>query len=110
MRKAEEGGIHEITADDQALARLGQPEEVELIKAAARYPETVRIAAQLMEPHRITFYLMDLAAAFHVFYNRHKVLGDDPVLSMGRLYLVCAVKKIIQKGLALLGVSAPESM
>jgi len=110
LRKAEEGGIHEITADDQALARLGQPEEVELIKAAARYPETVRIAAQLMEPHRITFYLMDLAAAFHVFYNRHKVLGDDPVLSMGRLYLVCAVKKIIQKGLALLGVSAPESM
>ncbi len=110
LRKAEENGIKEISADERALAGLGQREEIDLIKAAARYPEAVRTAALSMEPHRITFYLMDLAACFHVYYNRHKVLGDDPVLSMGRLYLVCAVKKIIQNGLSLLGVSAPESM
>lgn len=110
LRKAGEAGIREIVADDQAISRLVEPEEIDLIKATARYPETVRFAATQMEPHRITFYLMDLAACFHAYYNRHKVLGDDPELSMGRLYLVCAVKKIIRNGLALLGVSAPESM
>ncbi len=110
LRKAEENGIGDVTADKLTLSRLVQPEEIDLIKAAGRYPEAVRTAGLQMEPHRITFYLMDLAACFHVFYNRHKVLGDDPALTMGRLYLVCAVKKIIQDGLALLGVSAPESM
>ena len=110
LRKAEEMGIREIAADDQAVARLGELEEIDLIKIMARYPEAVRMAATQMEPHRITFYLMDLAAGFHTYYNRHKVLGDDPMLSIGRLYLVCAVKKIIQNGLALLGVSAPETM
>lgn len=110
LRRAEENGIRDIAADDRAIALLDQSEEIDLIKAAARYPDVVRSAGLLMEPHRITFYLMELAACFHSYYNRHKVLGDDPVLSMGRLYLVCAVKKIIQNGLALLGVSAPESM
>ena len=110
LRKAQETGIREISADEQAIARLGEAEEVDLIKTMARYPEVIRMAATQMEPHRITFYLMDLAAGFHAYYNRHKVLGDDPSLSMGRLYLVCAVKKIIQNGLALLGVSAPETM
>jgi arginyl-tRNA synthetase len=110
LRKAEETGIRKVSADEQAIARLGEVEEIDLIKAMARYPEVVRMAAMQMEPHRITFYLMDLAAGFHAYYNRHKVLGDDPLLSMGRLYLVCAVKKIIQNGLALLGVSAPETM
>ncbi len=110
LRKAGEMGIGEVSPDNRAVARLVEPEEIDLIKAVARYPEVVRIAATQMEPHRITFYLMDLAAGFHAYYNRHKVLGDDPELSMGRLYLVCAVKKIIKNGLALLGVSAPESM
>lgn len=110
LRKAGEMGIEEVFPDNRVVARLIQPEEIDLIKMAARYPDAVRLAATQMEPHRITFYLMDLAAAFHAYYNRHKVLGDDPELSMGRLYLVCAVKKIIRNGLALLGVSAPESM
>ncbi|PLX54100.1 MAG: arginine--tRNA ligase, partial [Desulfobacteraceae bacterium] len=56
------------------------------------------------------FYLMDLASSFHAYYNKHRVLSDDPILSKGRLYLVLAVRKVIRNGLALLGVSAPEKM
>jgi arginyl-tRNA synthetase len=63
-----------------------------------------------MEPHRITFYLMNLASSFHAYYNKHRVLSDDPVLTRGRLYLVLAVKKVIRNALGLLGVSAPEKM
>jgi arginyl-tRNA synthetase len=80
------------------------------MKTMARYPETVRFSAEFMEPHRIAFYLMNLAAAFHAYYNKHRVLTDDPVLTVGRLYLVLAVKKVIRNGLTLLGVSAPETM
>jgi arginyl-tRNA synthetase len=74
------------------------------------YPETVRLSAEFMEPHRITFYLMNLASSFHAYYNKHRVLTDDPLLTGARLYLVVAVKKVIRNGLTLLGVSAPEKM
>ncbi len=111
IRKASETkGINSVSADDETLAVLDAPEDVDLIKALARYPETVSMAAECMEPHRITFYLMELAGAFHSYYNKHKVLADDPALTMARLYLVCAVKKVIHNGLSLLGVSAPETM
>jgi len=63
-----------------------------------------------MEPHRIAFYLMELAAAFHAYYNKHRVLTEDPVLTAGRLVLISAVRKVIRNGLTLLGVSAPETM
>jgi arginyl-tRNA synthetase len=75
-----------------------------------QYPEVVQNSANFMEPHRITYYLMNLASAFHSYYNKHRVLVDDPVVAQARLYLVTAVKKIIRNGLVLLGVSAPEKM
>ena len=94
----------------EGLAMIKEPEEMQLIRLLSRYPETVEYSAELMEPHRITYYLMTLASAFHAYYNRHKVLSDDPVLTAGRLYLVLAVQKVIWNGLNLLGVSAPEKM
>ncbi|MBW1837178.1 MAG: arginine--tRNA ligase [Deltaproteobacteria bacterium] len=109
-RKAAERGIKNIKWDANAIALLKEPEEIQLIKTMARYPEIVRSSAEFMEPHRIAFYLMNLAAAFHAYYNKHRVLTDDPVLTGGRLYLVLAVKKVIRNGLTLLGVSAPETM
>ena len=110
IRKAAEREISDIVTDDEAFAMLIQPEEVELMKALARYPETIENSAKLMEPHRITFFLMNLASLFHAYYNKHRVLTDDPVLSRGRLYLITAVQKVIRNGLTLLGVSAPERM
>ncbi len=110
VRKAQERGISEIVWNDVAISGLTEPEEIQLIKIMARYPEIVRCSAEYMEPHRITYYLMNLASAFHAYYNKHRVLTDEAELTIGRLYLVIAVKKIIRNGLSLLGVSAPEKM
>ena len=110
VRKGEERGIRPGSCDAGILAQLIQPEEINLIKAMNRYPEIIRLSAENMEPHRITYYLMNLASVFHTYYNKHRVLIDDPDLAQARLFLVLAVKKIIRNGLALLGVSAPEKM
>jgi len=110
VRKGTERGIASMSGSDEAVARLVEAEEIQLIKHMARYPEIVVLSAETMEPHRIAFYLMDLAAAFHAYYNKHRVLTDDSRLTAGRLYLVLAVKSVIRNGLALLGVSAPEKM
>jgi len=109
-RKARERGLDDITYEQKAMAMLKEPEEVNLLKTMALYPEVLRNSAKFMEPHRITFYLMDLAACFHAYYNKHRVLSDEPLLSRGRLYMVLAVQKVIRNGLTLLGVSAPERM
>lgn len=110
FRKAREKGISSMSWNKEAAAMLKEPEEIRLIKNLARYPEIIILSAKYLEPHRITFYLMNLASSFHAYYNKHRVLTDDPLLAQGRLYLVMAVKKVIRNGLKLLGVSAPEKM
>ncbi len=110
IKKAGERGINHIAWDDQGVAMLREPEEIRLIKNMARYPEVVRNSAEFMEPHRITFFLRNLASAFHTYYNKHRVLEDDEVLCRGRLYLILTIKNVIHNGLTLLGVSAPEKM
>ena len=111
IRKGRERGIEETDGDREVLARIEAPEEMQLIKEMARYPETVAFSAKLMEPHRITYFLMNLASLFHAYYNKHRVLTeDDPDLARARLYLVAAVRKVIGNGLNLLGVSAPDKM
>ena len=67
-------------------------------------------AAKALEPHRITYYLHDLAGAFHSYYNAAHVLVEDPGMSAARLVLTMAVGRVLANGLALLGVSAPEKM
>jgi arginyl-tRNA synthetase len=111
LKKAQtEKGIKGIAGSDQAIAAIREPEEIQLLKQLARYSETVSASAEFMEPHRMAFYLMNLAADFHAYYNRHRVLTDDPIRTQGRLYLVSAVQKVIRNGLTLLGVFAPDSM
>ena len=110
LRKGNDRGAGDISWDDKAVACLEEPEEIDLIKALARYPDVLAGSAKSMEPHRVTYYLMDLASAFHTYYNRHRVLTDDPLLRCGRLNLVLAVQKVIRNGLTLLGVSAPDRM
>ncbi|MGD9349965.1 MAG: arginine--tRNA ligase, partial [Desulfobacterales bacterium] len=101
MRKGRERGAGEITWDDKAVARLTAPEEIDLIKALARYPDILAGSAESMEPHRVTYYLMVLASAFHTYYNKHRVLTDDVLLRCGRLNLILAVQKVIRNGLTL---------
>ena len=110
MSKGSQRGAGEISWDEEAVARLTAPEEIELIKTLARYPDILAGSARSMEPHRVTYYLMELASAFHSYYNKHRVLTDDVLLRRGRLVLISAVQKVIRNGLTLLGVSAPERM
>ena len=109
-RKGREKGVLSSGWDTDAVARLTEPEEIQLMKTLARYTETVSSSAAYLEPHRVTFYLMNLASCFHAYYNKHRVLAEDPILTRGRLYLVLAVQKVIRNGLTLLGVSAPRKM
>ena len=98
-----------VTAED--LAALELAEEFELVQQLVSYGEVVGIAARELEPHRVVFYLQELAAALHRFYNHHRVLGDDsPARVAARLALLEAVRRILVSGLALLGVAAPERM
>jgi arginyl-tRNA synthetase len=94
----------------QHLSALLAPEEIHLIKILAGFPEQVEKSAATCHPHVIFTYLMSLASAFHAYYNRHKVITEDRSLSLARLSLVLAVKKVIRNGLCLLGVCAPERM
>ncbi len=110
-RKAQADGMDVGGFAPSDLSVLETAEDIALIKALARYPEAVETAGAFMEPHRITYYLMTLAAAFHTYYNRHRVLCEDDLkLTRSRLYLITAVRQVIRNGLALLGVSAPDSM
>jgi len=109
-RKAEVALQQGAPLEPQALATLTTPEDIQLIKQLNRFPEIIEASARFREPHRVTFYLMTLAGAFHSYYNRQRVLTEDPVATRGRLYLVTAVQKVIRNGLTLLGVSAPDRM
>ena len=93
------------------LNRLG-PEELELAKRALGLPEVMTAAAEALEPHRITFYLLELATEFHRYYNKpaNRIIGPDRELSLARMYMAAMLKDAIAGGLELLGVSAPERM
>lgn len=92
------------------LTKLEAAEELALIKFLGKFPETVEGSALNFEPHRITYYLQELAGLFHSFYNRHRVIGEDQELSAARLLLLKCTAQTLKNGLLLLGVSAPEKM
>ena len=92
------------------LDLLREAEEYQLLKALAEYPGLVSAAARDLAPHRIIFYLMELAGYFHSFYNKHKVITEDLRLSGARFCLCRGVKTVLANGLHLVGLSAPEKM
>lgn len=113
-RKAADGGVSLDTPADLSLL---DEEELGLVKLAAQYPRIVESAALAHEPHRIAFYLYDLAAAFHALWNRgnddpgRRFLQEDNVpLSRARLELALGIGQIIRSGLDLMGVEAAEEM
>ena len=103
--------------DAEALASLTAPGEIALVRRIANYPRVLEQAAVAMEPHRIAFYLYDLASAFHAHWNAGRdephlrfVKADEPITTAGRLALVEAVRVTLAAGLGVLGVSAPREM
>jgi arginyl-tRNA synthetase len=110
VRNAGEKGYTIPAYEEVDLRCLKLPEEVNLIKTIIRFPEVVEGAAIALEPHRLTFYLNDLAALFHSYYNKHRVLSDDESLSKARLFLIKTILTVVRNALRLLGVSAPVRM
>ena len=89
---------------------LAAEEEQELLRHLSLFPGEVRSAAEGREPHRLYHYVLRLAALFHSFYNRHRVLGEEKGLEEARVGLVTATGFVLRQALSLLGVAAPESM
>ena len=81
-----------------------------LMKKLSDFPDVLSEAAQALEPHRVTFYLMELAELFHSYYHVNKVLTEDAQVKKARLFLVEAIRLVISNGLTILGVSSPVRM
>jgi len=109
-RTAGEQGVDLPARGTAELSCLTLAEELALAKQLARYPDVVAGAAQSCEPHRIVYYLQELAAQFHSYYNRQRVLVEDAAVTRARLYLVNGVRTVLANALNLLGVDAPERM
>lgn len=99
------------------LEKLADPSEIDLLKRLALYPRTVESAALAHEPHRVAFYLYDLASEFHALWTRGRdlpylrfIIDDDAELTMARLAMVQGVVSVLASGLAILGVNAPDAM
>ena len=93
-----------------SVERLELAEETELIRKTIQFNDVLEESVRELEPHRMVFYLLDLAGEFHRYYNRHRVISDDLALSRARLLLVENVQKTIRQGLDILGVDAPMKM
>jgi len=107
---------HSELREQADVSLLVQPWELDVARQLAFWPEVVEDAARLMEPHRIPYYVHDLATAVHRFYHagnedgQFRVVVDDPVLTRSRLELCRAARHTLQTALDLIGVSAPERM
>jgi len=105
-----QAGRRGLTWSTDNLSLLDEVEDIRLLKMVAAFPTLVEDAAVGLKPHRIIFFLMELAGQFHSYYNNHKVIGDDEELSRARLALVKAVLVVFRNGLEFVGLNAPEKM
>jgi arginyl-tRNA synthetase len=92
------------------LSALQSPQAQALMLLLAKYPEMLTAAAADNAPHDVTFYLRELAASYHSYYDAERILVDDEVVKLARLALVAATAQVLHNGLAVLGVSAPVKM
>jgi arginyl-tRNA synthetase len=97
-------------AKDVDLSKLQLPEEGEIIKILAEYPNIMIESAGALEPQRVVRYLMDLSTKLHQYYNQHRVISEDEKLTQARLVLMKVIQIVVKNGLRILGVSAPERM
>lgn len=107
LRNAAERGLR---YEDGDVALLGAPEELELIRKLLALPELVRNMAERLEPHHLPHYALEMATAFHWFYDRCRVISEDEALTRARLKLVDAARVGLAQCLRLMGMSAPERM
>ena len=110
LRNAKERGVSMKPIEESDLSLLSTEAELDLLRTIAEMPDLVLRAAELRGPHRLAHYAQQLAAGFHRFYTDCRVITDDEPLTQARLWLSTGAKQAIANVLALLGVSAPESM
>ncbi|MBI3532672.1 MAG: arginine--tRNA ligase [Burkholderiales bacterium] len=106
----EKDGGDVATLKDADLSALNSPQAQALMLQLAKYPEMLTAAAADFAPHDVTFYLRDLAASYHSYYDAERILVDDEAVKRARLALVAATAQVLHNGLAVLGVSAPQKM
>ena len=99
-----------MNSSDKFLELLTLDEEISIIKKLLEFPEVVKSSSSTLSPHKIAFYLQELASDFHVYYNRNKILSEDFNLSSARLYFIKCIQIVIRNGLNLLGVNSPRRM
>ena len=95
---------------DEELALLSSRHEFALAARLAEYPDVIEAAGESLAPHAIAYYLKDLAADLHAYYNAERFLVDDEALRRARIAMLLATRQVLRNGLALIGVSAPERM
>ena len=110
FKQAAARGIQAPPLEGVDLSILSLHEEIKMMKLIASYPELIEASALSLEPHRITFYLLDLATALHNYYFHHRVITDDMQLTNARLILMQGIMHVLRNALAILGIRAPESM
>jgi arginyl-tRNA synthetase len=110
LRQAVEKGLAGIDPASADLALLVEPEEMKLLKTLSTFPTAIENCALELAPHKIIFYLMELAGQLHSYYNKHKVITDDLPLSHARLCLIKALQGVLKNGLNMVGLTAPEKM
>ena len=110
LRYAAGSGTAMVPFEQVKPEELTHDTELELLRVLADLPEQIRVAAELRAPYRLTKYAEDLAAEFHRFYTECRVVTEDEALTQARLHLSAATRQVLANVLALLGVSAPESM
>ena len=113
FKKARERGYIGEREWTSALGGLEAKEELDLLKRLDRFSEMLQGAARTLSPHHLSFYLRDLAGAFHSYYNKYPVLipdDEERELCLARLTLLSGIAQVLRNGLALLGVRAPETM
>ena len=99
-----------IPTDSVDVSLLDVEEEQNIIKELAKYPEIIEEAALAYEPHRLTYYLQELAGLLHNYYFKHRVITEDAARTGAKLFLMKQVKTVIKSALKILGVNAPERM
>ena len=110
QRQAADRGVTVPSPAEVDPAPLTLPEEQGLLRQLSLYPAVIESSAQLLEPHRVIFYLQEVAGLLHAYYNKHRVLTDDHARSLARLALMRAVRTVLANGLTVVGVTAPERM
>ena len=108
MLRAWAGDAASLNAVD--LSALGSDSAQNMMRLLDKYPEMLTGAARDFAPHDVAFYLRELAAAYHSYYDAERILVDDEATKLARLALVAATAQTLRNGLAILGVSAPETM